>query len=176
MHTYKIYDKNLSDGFKAEWFSPKTIEDFYGENQKSIVFESEEKFCKIFKIFSDTNSFRVHEFEKYHEYYGIDYMKKAYPKEYPPELFSLYENLEENREYAFSDAENIFKLMFRGHIWCILKSSDAEMFFEKPGILTVSTDKILSDTAASAEQTGQLCEIGDLITEQAKPSESGGEL
>ena len=44
------------------------------------------------------------------------------------------------------DAENIFRLMFRGHIWCRLKSADTEIFFEKLGNLTVLTAKTPSGT------------------------------
>lgn len=145
MHTYKIYDKNFEDGFKQEWFSPKSIEHFYDKEQKSQIFESEEKFCEALKVFAGTASFSVHELEKYHEYYGIDYMKKAYPEEYTPELLALYENLEESAEYPAEKAEDILRLIFRGHIWCILKSADTEISFEKPGILTVLTAKNYAD-------------------------------
>lgn len=146
MHTYKIYDKNFTDGFKQEWFSPKSIENFYDKDQKSLIFESEGKFLEAFKLFAGTDSFTVCELEKYREYYGVNYMKKAYPKEYPGELLAVYESIEENDVYSGSDAENIFRLMFRGHIWCRLKSADTEIFFEKLGNLTVLTAKTPSGT------------------------------
>lgn len=141
MHKYTIYDENFKDGFKSEWFAPKTVEDFYEKNQKSCIFEAEKKYFDAFKAFANT-SFCICESEKYREYYGINVMKEIYPEEYPSELSEFYENFEENTEYPVEKAENVFKLMFRNHIWCILKFSDGtEIFFERPGVLTVLTNK-----------------------------------
>lgn len=141
MHTYKIYDENFEELFKQEWFSPKKIEDFYDEKEKSIIFETEKKYLEAASLFINT-SFSICELEKYREYYGINHMKKIYSSEYPDELLKLFENLQEDGEYSVSDAMNMLKLIFRGHIWCILKfADDTRIFFEKPGILTILTVK-----------------------------------
>lgn len=141
MHKYKIYDTDFKDGFKREWFTPKDIETFYDKNQKSFIYETEKLYLEVFNCFANT-SFSVCELEKYHEYYGINQMKEIYSAEYSSELLDIYENIKEDFTYSVQQAENIFKLTFRGHIWCILKFDDGtEIFFEKPGILIISTAK-----------------------------------
>lgn len=146
MHRYEISDENFTDLFKREWFSPKEIENFYDKKQKSILFEIEKKYFEVFDLFADT-SFSVCELEKYREYYGINRMKEEYPEEYPNKLLEIYETLEENTEYPLDGAEDIFKLVFRRHIWCIFKfANGTRIFFEKPGILTVLTAENHADT------------------------------
>ena len=142
MYKYEVYDEEFNIHSKKDWFMPEDIDSFY---EKSVIpppelLVTEDKYISAaYEFISALNadSFCVCECEVYKEYYGINILKEKYPEIYPESVVELYESIKDNDILTGEDIKVALRLILRGHIWCVLRHKNLEIFSEIPGRLTL---------------------------------------